>query len=419
MRSDRYKHEQTAEKPRKNRKALKILILMIFLLAAANAAALLYSYKTTLDSLDLKFTDDAPEIEFASVCKASDYVKSSVGNVSPGAEYLDTDTLGSKTLVYTVTEPVFGGLLNPSREFTLTYNIVDTTEPLILWNGTGSVLEKGAEFNIADYLAYGDNADPRPALEVDGKVKTNKEGTYKLHATVTDASGNSTKCDMEFEVVETLPEYVDETESTGFRKFAKENAGEGRSFGIDVSEWQHDIDFKLVKSAGCEFVIIRIGYSDNGVVTEDSKFEENIRNAKAAGLKVGVYLYSYDNTDAEVRSSAEWVVQKLGGTALDLPVVFDWEDFVHFPEYEMNFADVNRLYDSFSSVITDGGYESMLYGSKLYLENVWQDTDTRPVWLAHYTGKTDYSGPYRIWQASCIGKIKGIKGNVDLDIMYE
>ena len=60
----------------------------------------------------------------------------------------------------------------------------------------------------------------------------------------------------------------------------------------------------------------------------------------------------------------------------------------------------------------------MLYSSKNYLEQVWEKTDIRPVWLAHYTEKTDYKGPYILWQASCTGRISGIDGDVDMDILY-
>jgi len=85
----------------------------------------------------------------------------------------------------------------------------------------------------------------------------------------------------------------------------------------------------------------------------------------------------------------------------------------------MSFADLYRLYDAFADEISKAGYEPMLYGSKLYLEEVWEDTDKRPVWLAHYADRTNYKGPYRIWQAANTGRIKGISGDVDLDIMYE
>ena len=85
----------------------------------------------------------------------------------------------------------------------------------------------------------------------------------------------------------------------------------------------------------------------------------------------------------------------------------------------MNFNDLNRMYDAFADEISKAGYDCMLYSSRNFLEDVWEDTDKRPVWLAHYTEKTDYEGPYRIWQASCTGTIDGISGAVDMDILYE
>ena len=59
----------------------------------------------------------------------------------------------------------------------------------------------------------------------------------------------------------------------------------------------------------------------------------------------------------------------------------------------------------------------MLYSSKYYLENVWLKQND-PVWLAHYTENTDYKGKYKIWQICDDGKIDGIQGTVDIDIMY-
>ena len=63
------------------------------------------------------------------------------------------------------------------------------------------------------------------------------------------------------------------------------------------------------------------------------------------------------------------------------------------------------------------GYEGMLYSSKYYLENVWFD-HKYPVWLAHYTNKTNYQGEYKVWQMCNNGRIPGISGDVDINIMY-
>ena len=378
-------------------------------------------YKSAKDSISLSLSHNDFEVEYGGKLAAMDYVTDANGEVAPSEEMLDTSSLGDKETVFTVTKPVLGGLLKPSGEYVMRYTVVDTQSPLKFRSGDGAVLLKGEEFNISNIIGYGDNADPEPKAEYTGKVDMNEAGDYPLHVTVTDASGNSTGWDLTVTVAEELPVYESDDEGTKFADLVKANKGEGRSFGIDVSSWQGDIDFETVKKAGCEFVIIRIGFSsgDGTVATPDNEFSDNIRNAKAAGLKVGVYIYSYDKNENMVRGTARWIIKKLDHEELDLPVAFDWEEFGQFQTYKMNFRDLNGLYDAFADEISKGGYDCMLYSSKNYLESVWDDTDKRPVWLAHYTDSTDYEGPYMIWQASCTGRIDGIKGAVDMDIMYD
>lgn len=418
MRADRYKENTTENK----KNPLRILLPAILVLMLAVAGSLAFLYKSTENSISLEFTKDHPVIPFGEKHSAMRYVKSSNGTVTPASAAVDTYTVGEMELVYTVTKPVLGGLLKPSKEFTLSYTVEDKEAPMLIWSGAGTVVETGSEFDINEYIAYGDNADPEPAVSVEGSVDTSAAGNYPLRVTVTDASGNPTSWDLKVEVADELPENEpEETEKIQFKDFASANQGDGRSFGIDVSSWQEDVDYAKVKKAGCDFVMIRIGYSEgDGKTFEiDDRFKENLEKAKAAGLKVGVYLYSYDNTEDKARASAKWIIETLDGAELDLPVVFDWEDFGRFQTYKMSFADLNRLYDAFADEISKGGYEAMLYGSKLYLEEIWEDTDKRPVWLAHYADRTNYKGPYRIWQAANTGRIKGISGDVDLDIMYE
>lgn len=415
---DQKTHQSTEKKPKKKRHPFRILLVLILLLVAAAAGAVTYLYKTAEASLDLKFAQEKPSVEFGAECPAMDYVSEWTGDIAPSQASLDTDSLGEKAISYTVSQPILRGMFTPSREFTLDYTVVDTVAPVKLWSGDGALVQAGTKFDIQNYISYGDNADPSPEVRVDGKVNTKEEGSYPLHVTVTDSSGNSTGWDLTVSVVETMPEYEEDEERTPFKDFCREYAGGGRSFGIDVSDWQDEIDFKKVRKAGCEFVIIRIGWSDEGKMTVDNRFGANLVNAKKAGIKVGVYMYSYDNSEEKVRSSAAQLIEKLDGESLDLPVAFDWEDFGNFQTYGMNFADLNRLYDAFADVMSQNGYGCMLYSSKAYLEKVWEDTDIRPVWLAHYTDKTDYKGPYMIWQNSCTGKIKGIKTAVDFDILY-
>jgi len=418
MRSDRYKEDASYNK----KKPLRILLPLILVLALAVAGSLAYLYKSTEKSISLEFKSDHPVIPFGEKHSSKFYVRSASGTVTPAAATLDTDTVGEMELVYTVTKPVLGGLLKPSKDYTLSYTVEDREAPMLIWSGAGTVIETGSGFDINKVIAYGDNADPEPAVSVEGSVDTSVAGDYPLRVTVTDASGNPTSWDLIVEVADELPEdEPEESEKLQFKDFVSANKGDGRSFGIDVSSWQEDIDFDKVKKAGCEFVMIRVGYSEgDGKTFEiDDRFKENIEKAKAAGLKVGVYMYSYDNTEDKAIASARWLIETQDKAELDLPVAFDWEDFGQFQTYKMSFADLNRLYDAFADEISKAGYEPMLYGSKLYLEEVWEDTDKRPVWLAHYADRTNYKGPYRIWQAANTGRIKGISGDVDLDIMYE
>ena len=416
MRTDRYKEEP---KKKKSRTALKVLLVLILLLLAAVPATVYYMYRTAEDSLAITFKEKNAKFEIGENVASSALIASSEGDVKASEKELDTDTVGEKEVKYTVSKKLFGGLLTPRKRFSFRYTVEDKIPPLMLWNGDGAVVLNGEEFDIKKVIGYGDNADPNPKVEYKGKINTDENGDYPLHVTVTDASGNSIDWDTTITVADSYPTYTDDSPRTKYGDFIKTYEKDGRHFGIDVSEWQGDIDFEAVKKAGCEFVFIRIGYSDEGEVTIDGKFEQNYEGAKKAGLKVGLYLFSYDNTEEKVRASAKWVIDQLGGDKLDLPIAFDWEDFGQFQNYGMSFITLNRLYDVFAEELASAGYDCILYGNKNSLEKIWADTDKRPVWLAHYTDQTDYKAPYRIWQASSTGRIKGISGDVDMDILYD
>ena len=99
------------------------------------------------------------------------------------------------------------------------------------------------------------------------------------------------------------------------------------TLGIDVSVWQGDIDWQQVKEAGMEFAMIRVGYrgSNEGTLHEDSMAQTYYQGAKAAGLKVGAYFFSQAVTPQEAVEEADYMLAKMEGWELDMPVVFDWE----------------------------------------------------------------------------------------------
>lgn len=328
---------------------------------------------------------------------------------------LDPEYAGSYTVNIIATD-------DHDNTSTSSYTIVvkDTEEPLVLNAGYGSIHKRGNAFDIHDYIAYGDNADPDPLLEVEGEVNIYRLGEYPLHVKLTDASGNTNEWDFTVTVVNDYPDDDDyEREPYYFEDFMYDYEGEGRMFGIDISEWQDSPDFERVKEAGCDFVMMRLGFSHGDKLTLDKEFNENIRKAKEAGLPVGVYLFSYQNNEEDLKKVLDQLFEALGDTQLELPIVFDWEDFWDFQDYKMSFKDLNHLYDVFEQEVTARGYKSMLYSSKYYLQTVWTHNDDHPIWMAQYTDWPSYEGKYQIWQLTDSGWIDGIDTFTDLDIMFE
>ncbi|MBO4920225.1 MAG: hypothetical protein J5365_08775, partial [Erysipelotrichaceae bacterium] len=305
-------------------------------------------------------------------------------STNEGSFYYETDYDSELSGTYTVhvrAEDDYGNVSETSYEVV----VRDIEPPFVFRYGDGSLVQMRSEFNIQDIIAYGDNADPNLVLTVEGDVDTFRKGRYPLHALLEDHSGNRTEWDLTVEVTDRIPEYDTDEEEYLFEDFLKDYAGEGREFGIDISTWQGDIDFEAVKDAGCDFVIIRVGFSYDGTFTLDNKFRQNFEGAKQAGLKVGIYHFSYDNNQEDLLNAVDMILTELNGETLDLPIVFDWEDFWCYQEYELSFQDLNHLYDVFEKEVNGKGYRSMLYGSSYYLRNIWTHTDTRPVWLAQYT----------------------------------
>lgn len=189
-------------------------------------------------------------------------------------------------------------------------------------------------------------------------------------------------------------------------------------FGIDVSEHNGSIDWgKVAKEV--DFAIIRIGWIGNkNNHTVDKKWESNYKNAKAAGVKVGAYVYNYCNSEATAEAGAEWALKQLNGKKLDLPVYIDMEDS---SISGLGKSKLTAIVKAFNEKIEAAGLWAGVYANKNWFDNYLEDgiEKTYTSWIAHYTSGTDkYKGEYDMWQNSSTGKVNGISGNVDTNYLY-
>lgn len=355
-------------------------------------------------------------IPFLSSVKVSDLIVDINGEIID--DYLiNTTKIGDKEVSFNYVNEE-----NITIPYKFKINIIDDIDPVIWLNSTYTVTTD-YDGNLLEDITCADNLDDNPKCEIIGDYDTKKAGSYKLTFKATDASDNVTTKDFTLNVKKPTPSKPSNNDEppvhTLFTDVIKDYKKDNTKIGIDVSSWQGDIDFQKVKDAGAEFVIIRVG-SARGIDGEyfvDKQFINNIKGFNDVGIPVGLYYYSYANSKEQAIKDAKWVLEQIKGYKVDLPIAYDWESWSFYNEFHQSFYSLTKGAEAFLDTINDAGYDGMLYSSKNYLEKVWYDTGY-PVWLAHYTKQTSYEGEYKYWQLCSNGKIDGIKGNVDIDIMY-
>ncbi len=195
-------------------------------------------------------------------------------------------------------------------------------------------------------------------------------------------------------------------------------------YGIDVSEYQGTIDWAKVAADGVEFAMIRCGYRSygrRGGLGEDKYFRDNIAGALANGLKVGVYFFSQALSVQEAMEELDYMLGLIGGWDITLPVVFDWEQVLvdGSRSQSPNWSVVTDCIVAFCDGVAAAGYQPMTYynPSMAYLRLDLPRLERFPAWLAHYVDVTDYYYGFRMWQYGSEGRVNGIVGRVDMDIL--
>lgn len=185
--------------------------------------------------------------------------------------------------------------------------------------------------------------------------------------------------------------------------------------GIDLSCWQEKVNYNELKKQGIEFAIIRIGYGKNKS-QKDKLFETHYEGLKNAGIKIGIYLYSYMTSIEAGKQEAENCLYFLKGRKIDLPIFIDLEEN---RTAKLGCDAVTKGAIEFCKTIKKAGYEAGVYANLNWFTNYVNPykiiENGFKIWLAQWNDKITANFNVDIWQYTSKGKLNGISGNVDLD----
>ncbi len=254
--------------------------------------------------------------------------------------------------------------------------------------------------------------------EVPDKVKVNVKDKIEFVKLDDISYLIKTEDEIDAEAEDTANHQVDSDESEHTGAWDSE---QNAVLGIDVSKWNQNVDWNKVKEAGVQFVIIRCGYrgSKTGVLVEDPYFRQNIKEAKEAGLKVGVYFFTQAINQAEAVEEASMVLSLTEGYELDYPIFIDTEGSGGRAD-TLDAVTRTAVCEAFCETVEQAGQEAGVYASRnWYYNNVDDDVLSRyTIWVAEYRKEPLYTGRYDIWQYTSSGQIDGIDGRVDLNLSY-
>jgi GH25 family lysozyme M1 (1,4-beta-N-acetylmuramidase) len=208
------------------------------------------------------------------------------------------------------------------------------------------------------------------------------------------------------------------------------------SLGIDVSYFNSTVDWRAVKAAGIDFAIIRVAYRtwEKGILNEDEDSYRQGKNggfylqdAKAAGLQVGVYVYSTAVTTDEAVEEAALALEivKKAGVELDLPIYFDCEFSGAYPKGRadrLSMVKRAEIAKAFCETVEKAGYRAGVYSNEDFFNRALQiqfvsDYD---IWYASYTrgfALPTFRG-FDIWQFSESVRVNGMPDSTDINVIF-
>lgn len=214
-------------------------------------------------------------------------------------------------------------------------------------------------------------------------------------------------------------------EKAGLKRYM-ENGKKISYVGVDISKQTGSVNFRSLKAAGVDYVMIRVGgrgYS-TGQISLDDDFKEHIEGAIAEELDIGIYFYSQAISPEEAVQEASFVIQNLEPyrAHIKYPVAIDME-FVANDEARidgLSREDRTNVTIAFLEAVKGAGYVPMVYGDKEWLIKEVDLTKLQnyDIWLAQEADIPDYPYQYAMWQYSTKGVVNGIKGDANLNICF-
>ncbi len=305
-------------------------------------------------------------------------------------------------------------------------NVSETTADVMM-----SGIAETAE--IAEEMVEVTNEQPEKIVEeiAEQTIETDKETEAVLEESIPK--------DYNLHYVDALGEWHDTTIHAGLNMhpydFSKlENDGQNICYddgiytirhGIDVSHHQGKINWEQVKAAGYDFVILRCayrGYGKAGNLCEDKEFPGYIDGAHAAGMDVGVYIFSQAISEEEAVEEADYVINILKDRQIELPVTYDPEtirdDEARTDNLTGEQATLNTI--AFCERIKSAGYEPMIYSNMIWEADFFDMSrvEQYPKWYADYELSPQTPYDFMFWQYSETGIVDGVHTPVDLDVWF-
>lgn len=191
--------------------------------------------------------------------------------------------------------------------------------------------------------------------------------------------------------------------------------------GIDVSVYQGNIDWAKVKPQ-IDFAIIRCGLGDDIKSQDDKQFERNYAECVRLGIPFAVYFFSYAVNKAKVAKEIAHIKRLLNGKKINAPIYIDVENTKGLDWRTISNTELLGIMQEFNAQLNALGYKMGIYSSRSAFWNEkmtdkWYDNISK--WVAEYGAKVNnFNRTYDIWQHTSRGRIDGISGNVDMNIMY-